>query len=146
MTLNFTDNYQFNTRLGMEGNLLQQVTETKLLDLIITDNLSWQANTTATVQKAFKRTMILHKLFDFDVPVHDLLNIYILFIRSVVESSSVVWDSSLTLGQEMEIERVQKVALRIILKEGYDNYEDALTLCSLSTLADRRQLLCLRFA
>ena len=146
MTINFTDNYQFNTRLGMEGNLLQQVTETKLLGLIITDNLSWQANTTATVQKAFKRMMILHKLFDFDVPVHDLLNIYILFIRSVVESSSVVWDSSLTLGQEMEIERVQKVALRIILKEGYDNYEDALTLCSLSTLADRRQLLCLRFA
>ena len=142
MTLNFTDNYQFNTRLGMEGNLLQQVTETKLLGLIITDNLSWQANTTATVQKAFKRMMILHKLFDFDVPVHDLLNIYILFIRSVVESSSVVWHSSLTLGQEMEIERVQKVALRIILKEGYDNYEDALALCSLSTLADRRQLLC----
>ena len=146
MTVNFTRNYQFNTRLNMEGNLLQQVSETKLLGLVISDSLSWQSNTTFIVKKAYKRMIILQKLYEFDVPVEELLNIYFLYIRSVVESSAVVWHSSLTQGQEMELERVQKVALRIILKEDYCDYESALNLCSLSTLAGRRKQLCLTFA
>ena len=69
---------------------------------------------------------LLHRLYDFAVPVQDLVEIYVLYIRSVLESSAVVWNSSLTQGQEKEIERVQKVALRIILKDQYENYENAL--------------------
>jgi hypothetical protein len=57
-----------------------------------------------------------------------------------------VWHSSLTQGQVKEIERVQKVAMRIILKEEYDCYENALEECSLQTLSERRDQLCLSFA
>ena len=89
---------------------------------------------------------LLHKLYEFTVPIEDLVDIYILYIRSVLESSAVVWHSSLTQGQEFEIERVQKVALRIILKEEYDCYTNALSLCSLQTLRDRRNHLSLTFA
>ena len=89
---------------------------------------------------------ILHKLYDFSVPVEELVEIYILYIRSVLESSAVVWHSSLTQGQELEIERVQKVALRIILKDDYVDYSTALTDCSLKTLAERRNDLSLAFA
>ena len=76
---------------------------------------------------------ILHKLYEFSVPVEDLVDIFVLYIRSVVESSAVVWHSSLSQGQELEIECVQRVALRIILKDDYINYERALELCSLQS-------------
>ena len=86
------------------------------------------------------------KLYDFTVPMADLVEIYVLYIRSVLESSAVVWHSSLTEGQKLEIERVQRVALKIILKDDYSDYEDALEQCSLSMLSDRRDDLCLSFA
>ena len=89
---------------------------------------------------------ILHKLYEFDIPIEDLVDIYISYILSVLESSAVVWHSSLTQGQVMEIERVQKVALRIILKDDYECYENALEECSLKTLSERRNDLCFSFA
>ena len=72
--------------------------------------------------------------------------IYISYIRSLVEQSSNVWHSSLTIDNEMDLERVQKIALKIILKEKYQNYENALNILELDTLKDRREILCLAFA
>ena len=46
----------------------------------------------------------------------------------------------------MDIERVQKVALRSILKENYTDYQGALKMCSLVSLKDRRNQLCKSFA
>ena len=146
MIINFSSKYQSNTRLEMEGKLLEQVQQTRLLGVIIDQSFSWQANTNFIVQKAYKRMSLLHKLYEFAVPIHELIEIYILYIRSVLESSAVVWNSSLTQGQEKELERVQKVALRIILKDQYENYENALLSCSIPTLKDRRKALSLSFA
>ena len=56
-----------------------------------------------------------------------------------------VWHSSIT-QEEVELERVQKVALRIILSNEYENYENALTLTGLDTLEQRRRILCKKFA
>ena len=44
---------------------------------------------------------------------------YTLYIRSVAEQAAVVWHSSITKGEELDLERVQKVTLRIILKDQY---------------------------
>ena len=57
-----------------------------------------------------------------------------------------MWHSSLTQGQILELERVQKVALRIILKDEYSSYSDALDQVSLQTLSNWRQQLSLKFA
>ena len=43
-------------------------------------------------------------------------------------------------------ERVQKVALHIILGQKYENYKNALELTNLETLEERRDKLCLKFA
>ena len=90
--------------------------------------------------------VMLQKLFSFSVPMVDLIEVYVLYIRSVLENSAVVWHSSLTASQEMELERVQKVALRIILKKDYETYNQALKLTGLPTLKERRTQLCLGFA
>ena len=146
MIMNFTNNYQFQTRLQLQGHLLEQVHQARLLGLVISEDLSWKANTNFLVKKAYKRMPILTNLFQFSIPKHELVNIYILYIRSVVEQSCVVWHSSLTKGEIMDIERVQKVALRIILKQEYISYGNALKSCGLKTLSERRSDLSLRFA
>jgi len=146
MVVNFSKTHQFTTRFEIDGKVLQKVEQTRLLGVLIDSKLSWQANTTYLVQKAYKRMIMLHKLYSFAVPREDLLEIYILYIRSVLESSAVVWHSSLTLGQELELERVQKVALKIILKGEYETYDEALLKCNLLTLSERRTQMCLAFA
>ena len=75
-----------------------------------------------------------------------MLEIYFLYIRSVVEQASVVWSSSLTKGEQLDLERVQKVALKIILQEHYISYTHALKLTGLPTLKARRNKLSLSFA
>ena len=57
-----------------------------------------------------------------------------------------MWDSSLTQKDRDNIERVQKNALRTILKGSYTTYENALELIDLETLEERRYTLCLKFA
>ena len=44
------------------------------------------------------------------------------------------------------MERVQKVACKIILKDRYDNYKQALNYLNLDKLSKRRDDLCLRFS
>ena len=89
---------------------------------------------------------ILRRLYEFNVPKPQLIQIYILFIRSVTEQSSVVWSSSITEEEDKALERTQKVALRIIYRQEYNSYTHALELSKLQTLAERRQVLLHRFA
>ena len=72
--------------------------------------------------------------------------IYVLFIRSVVEQSCVVWHSALSEDDHIAMERVQKAALRIILDCEYTDYSSALFLTNLDSLRSRRKYLCLKFA
>ena len=67
-------------------------------------------------------------------------------MRSVLEYCAVVWHSSLTLEQSQDIERVQKVAIRTILKSFDIEYSDALEKVKLERLDKRREQLCLKFA
>ena len=146
MVVNFTENYQFNTRLNIENQMLQQVKETKLLGVIVNDQLTWHSNTNFLVKKAYSRMTILHNLFEFRLPMEEMINIYILYIRSILESSAVVWHSSITKSEEIKIERVQKTALKIILASEYENYTTALEISGLKTLIERRKILCKKFA
>ena len=146
MVINFTRNYQFSTRLVLNGANLEEVKETKLLGLILRNDLKWHSNTEKLVKNAYKRMIILHNLTKFSLPLHEILQIYVLYIRSILENCAVVWHSSLSRGEELEIERVQKCALRLILGEQYSSYEDALDLTNLKSLKERRIDLCKNFA
>ena len=146
MIFNFTKDHAFSTRLYLNGSKIDQVKETQLLGVTLRDDLSWKSNTANIVKKAYKRMIILKRLYQFGVPREDLIQIYILYIRSVVEQSAVIWHSSLTVGETRDIERVQKVSLRLLLKEEYVSYQGALHITGLQTLEERREFLCLNFA
>ena len=126
MIFNFTKQFQFTSRICIENILIEIISETKLLGIIVTDDLTWDKNTIFLTNKANARMRLLHCLAGFSVPLKDLVIVFILFIRSVLEQSCQVWHSSLTLQNTMDLERVQKHALKVILKSEYLSYENAL--------------------
>ena len=120
--------------------------EAKLLGTIITEDLKWSRNTEEIVKSANKRLRILHAASKFTGKISDLKIIYMMFIRSKLDSSSVVWHNSLTEKDINSLERVQKASVKIILKNNYKNYESALEMLNLDTLCDRRRKQSLKFA
>ena len=117
-----------------------------LLGTIITDDLKWEENTAHIVKKANARMELLRRVAGFDASVEDLKQIYFLFVRSQLEQSAVVWHSSLSEDNKSDLERVQKSALKIILRENYKGYIQALVALGIESLSDRREKLCLKFA
>ena len=75
-----------------------------------------------------------------------LFDVYCKEIRSLLEFAVPVWHSALTLKDSKMIERIQKVAFKIILKERYISYEFSCIYFGTTTLANRRDKLCLNFA
>ena len=73
-------------------------------------------------------------------------DVYIKEIRSILEMAVPVWHSSLTKIQSKEIEKVQKIALKLILKHNYVSYDLACKKFNTVTLEERRTQLCYRFA
>ena len=136
----------FATRLTLNGVKIDQIKEQKVCGVWITDNLKWEKNSRELSKRAFARISMLTKLKYVGVCQDDLKDVYVLFIRSVLEYCSVVWHSSLTKEDANILERVQKTSLRIILGESYVSYQSALEICNLKTLSERRDDRCLTFA
>ena len=80
---------------------------------------------------------IIRNLINFNVAKKDLIHIYVIFIRSVLEQSCVVWGSSITESEAKAIERIQKCCLYLIYKDKYVSYENALQLAKLPKLNER---------
>ena len=116
---------KFQTRLTLKNSLLEQVNEVCLLGVILSDSLKWHSNTDHLIRNAYKRMTILRKLSNFNVPTKDLLHIYKLYVRSVLEQSSVVWSASITSDEMEAFERTQRISLKIVYKQDYKSYEFA---------------------
>ena len=86
------------------------------------------------------------QLLCFTSNVIDLRNIYCTFISSILEKSAVVWHSSLAKKSRLTLERVQKAAVKVILKNKYTNYNKGLKSLNIVYLDERRRQLCLKFA
>ena len=90
------------------------VLKSKVLGTIKTDDLKWNRNTDEIVKKANRKMVLLSKLSEFGATEEELKNIYVLFVRSVLEQSCTVWNFGLTAENIQKLERVQKTAMKII--------------------------------
>ena len=63
--------------------------------------------------------VLLRRVAEFTTSIKDLKTIYIMYIRSILEQSCVVWHSSLSNQNSEDLERIQKSALKIILGTKY---------------------------
>ena len=136
----------FATRLRIDDQTLDKISVSKILGVWISEDLSWDKNCQEICQKAYSRMSMITKLKYVGVSTDDLLDIYILFIRSVVEYCAVVFHSSLTQQQSGKLEKIQKTSLKVILGDMYVDYPAALEMCGLQTLSDRRLKRCLDFS
>ena len=130
----------------LQGQTLEVVDKFKILGLIISSDLSWQANSEYIVGKANKRLWVIRRLKALGANIEDLIEIYTTQVRSVLELAVPVWQSNISLAEKANIERVQESACHITLGEKYYSYRNALEVLSLETLDNRRNQLCLKFA
>ena len=96
MIFNFTDKYQFTTRLNLKENNIEIVDPMKILGTIINNQLSWNENCNAIVKKVNSRMQLIRELQNFGASIEEMVHFWTLFCRSVLEQSCVVWGPSLT--------------------------------------------------
>ena len=130
----------------IDGNKIEVVEEMQILGLILWSDMKWSSNTENMIEKAYKRVWILRRLKALGADKFKLLDVYIKQVRSVLELAVPAWHSGLTVGEKVDIERVQKSALQIILGMNYSTYKLALKHFNLDTLEERRVVLCEKFS
>ncbi|KAI8510960.1 hypothetical protein Bbelb_118760 [Branchiostoma belcheri] len=117
-----------------------------VLGVILQNNLHWDKQVNHMVGKASRKLYFLKRLKRFNVSHSDLTTIYTGYIRPILEYAAPAWTPALTKAQERSLERVQRRACCIILGTNYTGYDNALQHLGLSSLAERRELLCVKFA
>ena len=137
---------KFATRLLVNNTYLERVPTMKMLGVWVSEDLTWSKNCQEICIKAYSRISMITKLKYVGVSIEDLLDIYILYIRSVAEYCSVAFHSSLSQADIVKIERIQKTCLKVILGDMYLDYGSALETSNLETLHSRRTKRCLKFS
>ena len=90
--------------------------------------------------------LLIKKIQSFGASLEELVHLWIVYCRSVLEQSAVVWSSSLSEQNKIDLERTQKSFSKVALKNNYTEYESGLLRLNLETLESRRQTLCLKWA
>ena len=137
MIFNFTENYQFTTRLTLKDEIVEVIDSTRLLGTIITNDLKWDLNTANLVKKANARMELLRKVANFGAPLEDL-KLYILSLLEVYLSNLLLFG--------IAVLQMKTSALRILLQQNFRGYKQALAQLGIESLAERREQLCLSFA
>ena len=126
MIFNKSRNYDFPPELSFKNNeFLECVKETKLLGIVLSSSLSWESNTRAVYVKAMSKMWLLRRMKNLQLEKEIIVDYYLKEIRSLTEQGVIVWNSGLTKSQIREIEKIQKIALKIILGDDYSSYDMA---------------------
>ena len=147
MKFNFSRNYDFPPELSMEKfrNDLEVINETKLLGVIVSHDLKWDLHIEYLCKKAYKKLWVLRRLKVLDVDPLFVADVYQKEVRSILELAVPAWHPGLTAKLSTELERVQKVAVSIILGKSV-TYSVGMSLLNLDPLTKRRENLCKKFA
>lgn len=116
--------------LVLGGEEVPVVTTTKYLGFHLDSDLSGDSHIDRMVRKASKRLHFLTVLVRHGLPQQDLLTIYTTLVRTCLEYGSVLLVGCNNKNQAVQLERVQKRALKIISRGGA--MPELPTLCSWS--------------
>ena len=129
--------------LNVDRMPVQKVRYAKLLGITISCDLTWNRHIENIVAKAGKRLYVLYQLKRAGISQADLITVYLSIIRPVLEYACPAWHTNLQVYLSNNIELIQKRALRCIYPG--EIYQEILNSISLSTLKDRRDLICKRY-
>ena len=145
--VNFTQKYQFVPLLVIPGSSspINRVLQTKLLGYWFTHDMKTRKHVHHMLSICYKRIWAIRKLKQAGVSDFDILHFYFMKIRSVLESNCVVYHPMITQEENNDIERIQKIVLKIILENRYEDYHQACLLLDVQNLQLRRIKLSLNF-
>lgn len=123
--------------ITMNSKLIERVNTFKLLGVVISSDLSWDAHVESILNKTAKRMYCIRYLVKAAIRQTDIIQIYCSIIRSVVEYACPVWHPGLSVNQTNELERVQRRCLKIIYPSL--SYVEALSAAGLKKLSERRE-------
>ena len=129
----------FTTRLSIDNINIERKSEVKICGIWLTEDLSWSKNCDELCRRAYARIPMISKLKYIGTKTEDLLDIYCLYVRSVLEYCSVAFHSSLTNEQINQLECVQQVALFAILGDNYVSHEAAREMTGIQKLSETRE-------
>ena len=145
MLFNTGKNMDFMPEFEIEDKEIEVVEEMRILGIMVRSDLKWISNTEHILEKAYSRLWMIRRLKTLGADSTKLLDVFIKQVRSVLELAVPAWHPGLTVNETVDIERVQRAALHIILGMNYSTYKDALKQLNLETLESRRILLCEKF-
>ena len=145
---NFSTNNQFQSLLSIPGSTkpIELCFETKLLGYWLTSDVKTDKHVTHILKIAYSRLWAITRLKYSNVSNNDILLFYTMKIRSVLEYAAPVFTPMLTIQQSSDIERIQKIVMKVILGRRYQSYDQACKLLNVSSLQNRRKHLSLNFA
>ena len=122
---NFAKSHQFKPMFGIPGTTrpIKVVLETKLLGYWLTSDLKPTMHVEFIVGKAMKRIWIIRRLKSVGASDRDLAAIFTVLIRPILETCCPVFHPQLTDQDRHDIERVQKIACKVILGMRYVGYD-----------------------
>ena len=120
-------------------------TEMKILGFIFGEKPSVSMHLKYTISKYNRAVWALTHLKRAGLSQATLVSVYCTLLRPVIEFCNVIYHSMLTEDQNIEIERLQKMSLRVIF--GFNlSYTELLKRANIVTLEDRRKEAFLKFS
>ena len=114
LIVDFRRNKSLVPKITMSGVEIERVAVSKLLGVIISDDLTWDNHVDYICCKGSKRLYFIRVLKRAGVEQSSLVAVFISTIRSVLEYACEVWHPGLTVEQCRKVESIQKCALKII--------------------------------
>ena len=98
------------------------------------------------ISKVNSIMQLLRKCYSFGATKIEMVKLWITYCRSILEQSCVLWDSSLTKENILDLERTQKSFCKLVLQNKYSSYEQSLLELNIDSLESRRKYLNLKWA
>ena len=147
MIVNFTHSHQFQSLLAIpQSSKIELCFETKLLGYWLTVDMKPYKHVKHILKVSYSRLWSISRLKHAGVSDDDIFHFYTMKIRTVLEYAAPVFTSMLTQQDKCEIERIQKIVLKIILSDNYTTYDEACVKLKTISLEKRRKHLSLKFA
>ena len=130
--------------IAVGGEIIESTDTIKILGYTIGSKPGAHAHIATIKRGVARRTWTIRHLRKAGVPERDLVQIYMAFIRSVIEFASNVYGGFLSETQSDDLERLQANALRAAYGSNM-SYRRCLLKSEIPTLRERRHLLFMRF-
>ena len=150
MTFNFTKTLDFPPEFTIgdtDNDPLEIVSVTKLLGIMVSDDLKWNAHVEFMCKKASNKIWLLRRMKILNLEAEILLDFYCKEVRSILEFGVACWNGGLTQKMIDQIERIQKICVTIIVCDiDFDiSYKVGCILLGIEPLCYRRKDMCVRF-